>query len=123
MMSNNWEKVKEVFDSLTDVPNAERGQVLDALDVETRTALQQLLVNFDAAKSTPGLLDDPPIRHPGLLSSVIARLRVFEPGQLLVGRFEIVRGLGRGGMGEVYEAFDRVLGERIAIKTVRFDLC
>jgi serine/threonine protein kinase/tetratricopeptide (TPR) repeat protein len=123
MTFKKWEKVKETFDSLTDVPNRERLQVLRTLDGETRTALEQLLVNFDAAKSGAGLLDNPPIPFGGMLSSVISRLRVFEPGQLLVGRFEVLKGLGCGGMGEVYEAFDRVLGERIAIKTVRFDLC
>src|SRR5690348_12410338 len=123
MTSKNWEKVKEIFDSLTDVPNNERVQVLRTLDVETRTALEQLLMNFDSAKSGAGLLDDSPIPHVGMLSSVIAKLWVFAPGQCLAGRFEILKGLGRGGMGEVYEAFDRVLGENIAIKTVRFDLC
>ena len=43
---------------------------------------------------------------------------VFEPGQVLLDRFEIQRNLGRGGMGEVYLAFDRKLKELVAIKTV-----
>lgn len=34
-------------------------------------------------------------------------------------RFTIVRPLGSGGMGMVYEAFDRVRQERVALKTVR----
>jgi serine/threonine protein kinase len=42
-------------------------------------------------------------------------------GSLLAGRFELVRLLGRGGMGEVYEAIDRTDGARVALKTVRGD--
>jgi serine/threonine-protein kinase len=36
-----------------------------------------------------------------------------------VGRFEILREIGRGGFGVVYEAFDRQLGRSVAFKTLR----
>jgi serine/threonine protein kinase/tetratricopeptide (TPR) repeat protein len=46
---------------------------------------------------------------------------VFQPTQLLAGRFKIIRFVARGGMGEVYEAEDEELHERVAVKTARFE--
>src|SRR5580704_3324778 len=46
---------------------------------------------------------------------------VFQPTQLLAGRFQVIRFVARGGMGEVYEAQDEELNERVAVKTARFE--
>lgn len=48
------------------------------------------------------------------------RVTRFDPGELILNRFRVVRLIGRGGMGEVYEAEDLELG-RIALKTIRPD--
>lgn len=46
----------------------------------------------------------------------------FEPDRIVAGRFRIHRFIASGGMGEVYEAWDSELRERVAIKTIRPDL-
>jgi eukaryotic-like serine/threonine-protein kinase len=46
----------------------------------------------------------------------------FSKGQILASRFRILRFVARGGMGEVYEAEDLELNERVALKTVRFEM-
>ncbi|HEX7390691.1 MAG TPA: protein kinase, partial [Acidiphilium sp.] len=38
-----------------------------------------------------------------------------------LGKYDIVRILGRGAMGTVYEGFDPVIARRVAIKTVSLD--
>jgi serine/threonine protein kinase len=48
-----------------------------------------------------------------------ATVHLFRPGTVLAERYELRRILGQGGMGVVFEAYDRVLGAAIAIKIVR----
>jgi hypothetical protein len=46
----------------------------------------------------------------------------FRNGDLLCERFHVVRFIARGGMGELYEAEDLTLGERVALKTIRTEI-
>jgi tetratricopeptide (TPR) repeat protein len=43
-------------------------------------------------------------------------------GDVIADRYRITRLIGRGGMGEVYEADDLLLQERVALKTLRGEL-
>jgi len=47
---------------------------------------------------------------------------VLDAGQVLGDRYEVKALLGQGGMGMVYRAFDRQLGETVALKTLRPEL-
>jgi Tol biopolymer transport system component len=58
---------------------------------------------------------------PGLLDFAIAP-EEFKPSAVIAGRFRIVRLIGRGGMGEVYQAEDLQMGGHIALKTIRPEL-
>lgn len=50
------------------------------------------------------------------------RLEQRELPRTLAGRYRLLRRLGAGGMGRVYEAMDAALDKRVAVKVVRDDL-
>ena len=43
---------------------------------------------------------------------------VIAPGSMLVGKYRVVRSIGRGGMAQVYEALQLGLGKRVAVKVL-----
>jgi serine/threonine protein kinase len=47
---------------------------------------------------------------------------IFSPDQLITGRYRITHFIGSGGMGEVFEAKDIELAERVALKTIRSEI-
>lgn len=49
-------------------------------------------------------------------------LKAITRGTVIASRYEVLSPLGRGGMGTVYKARDRVLDEDVAVKVLRSDL-
>lgn len=84
----------------------------DQLQLEDGSKSETQTVDFLGSSTLANLHRRPPPRR-------TPSLRV---GQLVSGRFEILRFLNSGGMGEVYEAWDTDLKERIALKTIRLDI-
>ncbi|HXY69000.1 MAG TPA: response regulator, partial [Gemmatimonadales bacterium] len=60
--------------------------------------------------------------RPAAAAEEAAAATTLQPGQQFAGRYEIVRAIGAGGMGAVYLAHDRELGEDVAIKTLHAEL-
>ncbi len=56
----------------------------------------------------------------GVISA--AAIVQLSPGTAIGSRYEIVRLLGQGGMGAVYQAHDRELDRQVAIKVIRADM-
>jgi tetratricopeptide (TPR) repeat protein len=112
-----WESVKELLD-----------QALKLTPEAASTFLDNVCPEQDVRREVERLLAYRSQAVDFLSSSAISQIssptqsRRMEPGALLDGRFRIVRFIAAGGMGEVYEAEDEELRERVAIKTIRQDL-
>jgi serine/threonine-protein kinase len=66
-----------------------------------------------------GSANDPDTVTCRACGALLLRVGALPDGFLIGSRYEIVRRIGAGGMGMVYEAFDRVLEEDVAIKVLR----
>jgi serine/threonine protein kinase len=112
MTPEHWERIKELFSSALSRPADERGPYLAREcdgQPEIRDAVLELLTaNTDASNS---FLD------PGGLVLDVPWL--FRPGDSIAARFTVLRPIARGASGEVYEAVDERLHQRIAVKAVR----
>jgi Tol biopolymer transport system component len=75
----------------------------------------------NAKTITVGDLTAPPDEHPTAAmqhAHGVTLPPTFCAGDVLAGRFRVVRFIAQGGMGEVYEAADLELGDAVALKTI-----
>lgn len=112
-MPERWEDIKSLFEGALELDPLKRPSYLqnNADDPSVRAEVERLLAEYEEDKDflSKPLLDAGAEKqeHHDLL-----------PGKTIAGRFRIVRFIAVGGMGEVYEAEDLELRERVAIKTV-----
>ncbi|HTP70028.1 MAG TPA: protein kinase [Dongiaceae bacterium] len=116
----NWGRVKALFEqALAQEPESRRTYLEGVCpDAELRQEVARLLADHEEAGN---FLSDP-IFGKGVRGRTPAPLQVFAAGGVVAGRFKIVRLLGRGGMGEIYEAEDSKLRRRLALKFLPEDL-
>ena len=112
MRDKRQERVKDIFGIACEMAPGERAAYLDeacAGEGPLRAEVERLLAGHDMSE---GLIDLGPFE-------LERPVHTLEENDILVGRFRIIKLIGYGGMGEVYEAEDRELSERVALKTLR----
>jgi serine/threonine-protein kinase len=107
-----------MYEVLLDQPARERDSWISAAchgDDELASELRRLM----AEHTETGFLDHPITALTGLTPFDLLPDRRFRDGDILCDRFRVVEFIARGGMGEVYEAYDLELHESIALKAIR----
>ena len=115
-MDSRQRRIKEIFSDAVELTEPERSEFLLRVcgDDELRAEVEKLLSSFS--------------EQDGILKSSLGSFlfggadtpSTLNEGDIVAGRFRIVRLIGMGGMGEVYEAQDAERGESVAIKTLRW---
>jgi serine/threonine protein kinase len=118
MTPEQWGRVRKLFDDALGRPPQERTGFLESEcpDAGIRAEVERLLAN---AGHTNEPLNGPQIE--GLRRASVAALDASKLQGWRIDRYEILRELGRGGMGSVYLAVraDDVYSKPVALKLVR----
>lgn len=125
MTPQRWQ-IKSYFQAALELPPADRETFLRSVCGADADLLREVMTML-AVHSEPGNSTDPPTRKiageapAGILSSdaVFPKLRIGSR----IGAYRLMELIGRGGMGEVYQAerADDQYHSRVAIKLVRID--
>jgi len=124
MSSNNWQKIEEIFDEAAELPRAEREDFLNEVcdgDADLRREVEALLA---ADEQSNDFIESPIIASNTLAGLLPENIEDSVAPHFLgkrVGAYELVRELGRGGMGAVFLArrADAEFRKEVAVKLVK----
>ena len=118
MTPDLWERLKPLYHAALEIPEEDRAHFISDACGDDAQVREELAALLKATDESTAFSDSPIVSFKGLFPT---KADPFSVGTLILDRFRIVRHLGTGGMGDVYEATDLELG-RIALKIIRADI-
>ena len=113
MQPEEWNRAVELFHAVREMGVGERTLLLNSVCGENhslRTVVEQMLRN-DQSSST--FLVRPAAEQ---FAAVVIRRNIEAAPSARFGHYEMIGPVGRGGMGEVWEARDTELARNVALK-------
>src|ERR1044072_2035358 len=113
MTPERWQQVKEIFNSAITYRPEERSSFISNAcsgDEELRNEVESLIASHEQSGS---FIDQPAFEA---AASLLTREKIELNSGQLIGSYEVVSFISRGGMGEVYLAEDKRLGRKVALK-------
>src|SRR6185369_3340106 len=117
MVHDDWQRVREIFDSALRKEPADRQDYVNRVCGENMQLLREVESLFSSLDHSEDFLETPAIAQ---VADLIGP-GVFEKGKRF-GHYEITRKIGAGGMGQVYLAEDLKLDRQVAIKILNEEL-
>lgn len=111
--ADNDELVMTLVEEVLALPVAERESCLRRISASNPAVYEDVRRRVEWERQMDGFLLEPVLRRPASPDPRLAE------NELVGGRFRILRAVGQGGMGRVYEAQDEKLDRRVALKCAR----
>ena len=114
MNSNNKDKINELFRKVVTMATIDAFDFLNKSDEDPNVVQQVVNLLSDSEVRTTFIVDNPDFKN--VLQPITAETDLI--GQC-IGDIQLVKLLGKGGMGEVYLGEDKQLQRKVAVKTIR----
>jgi eukaryotic-like serine/threonine-protein kinase len=119
MDQDRWKAVNHLFHAALEVSPSERDAFVSKASGGDEALEREVKLLLKADQDANSYFEAPLVNSDTFRNTFRSWFPKFAPGDILCGRFKIVRPVGEGGMKHVFEAFDTELGVMVALKTIR----